>query len=404
VLNFKYKAVKADGSVVTGNLLGDSREQIVARIQANGQILLWVDQLSSQKNTWSLKISKKKKVTQQQIADSTRELSTLLRAGLPLNHALDVLISLSGDSSLGDLLGNIQQGVKEGATLADAMEAEGNIFSRFYTNLIRAGESTGSLELVLERLAAQMESAKALRDELTSALIYPAVLVFVAVGSILVLLGYVIPQFTEMFEDVGQALPLSTRITISIGEVLQRYGWVLITALALLVWTIRRQLKEDDTAIKWHKCLLHLPLAGPIILKMEVAHFARTLSILLHNGIPLLKALMIVKDTMSNLVLAKGIESVAGSLRKGQSLAEPLAELASFPAFAIHMIGVGEESGNLQEILTQVADTYDRDTQTTMKRALALLEPMLILVLGVVIAAAIMSILVAILSVNDLVI
>ena len=384
--------------------MGDNREQIVARIQANDQILLWVDQLSSQENTWSLKKSKKKKVTQQQIADSTRELSTLLRAGLPLNHALDVLISLSGDSSLGDLLGNIQQGVKEGATLADAMEAEGKIFSRFYTNLVRAGESTGSLELVLERLAAQMESAKALRDELTSALIYPAVLVFVAVSSILVLLGYVIPQFTEMFEDVGQALPLSTRITISIGDVLQRYGWVLITAITLIVWYIRHQLKDDDTAIKWHKRLLDLPLAGPIIIKMEVAHFSRTLSILLHNGIPLLKALTIVKDTMSNLVLANGIESVAGSLRKGQSLAEPLADLANFPAFAIHMIGVGEQSGNLQEILTQVADTYDRDTQTTIKRALALLEPMLILVLGVVIAAAIMSILVAILSVNDLVI
>jgi general secretion pathway protein F len=404
VLNFKYKAVKTDGSVVSGNLLGDSREQIVARIQANDQILLWVDQLSSQENTWSLKKSKKKKVTQQQIADSTRELSTLLRAGLPLNHALDVLISLSGDSSLGDLLGNIQQGVKEGGTLADAMEAEGKIFSRFYTNLVRAGESTGSLDLVLERLAAQMESSKALRDELTSALIYPAVLVFVAVSSILVLLGYVIPQFTEMFEDVGQALPLSTRITISIGDVLQRYGWVLITAIALTVWYIRHQLKDDDTALKWHKHLLDLPLAGPIIIKMEVAHFSRTLSILLHNGIPLLKALTIVKDTMSNLVLANGIESVAGSLRKGQSLAEPLADLTNFPAFAIHMIGVGEQSGNLQEILTQVADTYDRDTQTTIKRALALLEPMLILVLGVVIAAAIMSILVAILSVNDLVI
>ena len=207
-----------------------------------------------------------------------------------------------------------------------------------------------------------------------------------------------------MFEDVGQALPLSTRITISIGDVLQRYGWVLITAITLIVWYIRHQLEDDDTAIKWHKRLLELPLAGPIIIKMEVAHFSRTLSILLHNGIPLLKALTIVKDTMSNLVLANGIESVAGSLRKGQSLVEPLADLANFPAFATHMIGVGEQSGNLQEILTQVADTYDRDTQTTIKRALALLEPMLILVLGVVIAAAIMSILVAILSVNDLVI
>ena len=404
VPNFKYKAIKADGSLVSGNLLGDSREQIVTQLQAEGQILLWVDQLSSRDKTWSLKKGKKKKVTQQQIADSTRELSTLLRAGLPLNHALDVLISLSRDSSLGDLLGKIQKSVKEGATLADAMEREGKIFSRFYTNLVRAGESTGALELVLERLATQMESAQAIRDELTSALIYPAILVFVAVSSILVLLGYVIPQFTEMFEDAGQALPLATRITISIGEILQSYGWVLLTALALAVWLVRHQLREDDTALKWHKRLLDIPLVGPIILKMEVARFSRTLSILLHNGIPLLKALTIVKDTMSNLVLANGIESVAGSLRKGQSLAEPLAELANFPAFAIHMIGVGEQSGNLQEILTQVADTYDRDTQTTIKRALALLEPMLILVLGVVIAAAIMSILLAILSVNDLVI
>jgi general secretion pathway protein F len=305
---------------------------------------------------------------------------------------------------MADLLGNIQQGVKQGATLADAMELEGKVFSRFYISLVRAGESSGALELVLERLAEQMESAKAVRDELSSALIYPAMLVIVAVSSILILLGYVIPQFTEMFEGVGQALPLSTRITIGVGEMIQSYGWILVLGVALAVGIIRLQLKDDSTALKWHKRLLELPLAGPIIIKMEVAHFARTLSILLHNGIPLLKALIIVKDTMRNLVLARGIERVAGGLREGQSLAQPLAELTYFPAFAIHMIGVGEQSGNLQEILTQVAGTYDRDTQTTIRRALALLEPMLILVLGVVIAAAIISILVAILSVNDLVI
>lgn len=403
--SFQYRAVETDGSVISGILVGDNREQIVAELQANGRVPIRVDQSIKRAEAWSLKPrQKKKKVTQQQIADTTRDLSTLLRAGLPLNRALDTLISLSSGTSIASLLDNILQSVKQGATLADAMEQEGKIFSRFYINLVRAGESSGALEFVLERLAVQMESTKAIRDELSSALIYPAVLVFVAVSSILILLGYVIPQFTEMFDDVGQALPLSTRITIGIGEMIQRYGWILLAGVALAVWTIRRQLEDDGTALKWHRRLLDLPLAGPIIIKMEVAHFARTLSILLHNGIPLLKALIIVKDTMSNLVLANGIESVADGLRKGQSLAQPLAELAYFPAFAIHMIGVGEQAGNLQQILTQVADTYDRDTKITIKRALALLEPMLILVLGAVIAAAIISILVAILSVNDLVI
>lgn len=385
-------------------MVGDNREQIITQLQANGQIPIRVDPSANPLKIRTLKPRQKKKVTQQQISDTTRDLSTLLRAGLPLNRALDILISLANGSPLAGLLGNIQQNVKQGATLADAMEHEGRIFSRFYVNLIRAGESSGALELVLERLAEQMESVKEIRDELSSALIYPAVLVFVAITSILILLGYVIPQFTEMFEDVGQALPLSTRITIGIGEMLQDYGWILITGLALIIWMIRHQLQDNNKALRWHKYLLDLPLAGEIIIKMEVAHFARTLSLLLHNGIPLLKAMTIVKDTMSNLVLADGIESVACGLREGQSLAQPLAELAYFPAFAIHMIGVGEQSGNLQGILTQVADTYDRDTQTAIKRALALLEPMLILVLGVIIAAAIMSILIGILSVNDLVI
>jgi general secretion pathway protein F len=402
--SFQYRAVESDGSVVGGILAGDNRDHVVARLQASGKIPIRVGKPIKQVKSWSLTPRQKKNVTQQQVADITRDLSTLLRAGLPLNRALGVLISLSGSSPMAGLLGNIQQGVKQGATLADAMELEGKVFSRFYISLVRAGESSGALELVLERLAEQMESAKAVRDELSSALIYPAMLVIVAVSSILILLGYVIPQFTEMFEGVGQALPLSTRITIGVGEMIQSYGWILVLGVALAVGIIRLQLKDDSTALKWHKRLLELPLAGPIIIKMEVAHFARTLSILLHNGIPLLKALIIVKDTMRNLVLARGIERVAGGLREGQSLAQPLAELTYFPAFAIHMIGVGEQSGNLQEILTQVAGTYDRDTQTTIRRALALLEPMLILVLGVVIAAAIISILVAILSVNDLVI
>ena len=404
MLSFQYKAATADGGIVNGILSGNSREHVVEQLQSRGQIPIRIDESSDRGTRSPLRLRRKKKVTDQQIADSTRDLATLLRAGVPLERALGIMISLAKGSPLASLLSDIRQSIKQGATLADAMEQQGKVYSRFYVNLLRAGESSGTLEVVLERLAEQLESSKEVRDALTSALIYPAILVFVAVSSILILLAYVVPQFTEMFEGVGQVLPLSTRITIAVGEMLQKYGWLLFAIAAIAVWVIRRQLQSDSGAYKWHKRLLNLPVAGSIIVKMEVARFSRTLSILLQNGIPLLKALSIVKETMSNRVLAAGIERVAGSLREGQSLAKPLADSTAFPPFAIHMIGVGEQTGNLQEILTQVADTYDRDTQTTIKRALALLEPMLILILGVIIAAVIISILVAILSVNDLVV
>jgi len=213
-----------------------------------------------------------------------------------------------------------------------------------------------------------------------------------------------VPQFTQMFDGMGQALPLSTRITIAVGETLQSYGWLLVVLAAGGLWFVRQQLADPKSAYKWHAWLLRTPFLGVIVVKMEVARFAHTLSTLLHNGIPLVKALGIVKDTMGNRVLANGIEKVTGHLKEGQSLADPLSDVPHFPSFATHMIRVGEESGELEGILAKVAETFDRDTQVTIKRTMTLLEPMLILVLGVVIAAVIISILVAILSINELVI
>jgi general secretion pathway protein F len=207
-----------------------------------------------------------------------------------------------------------------------------------------------------------------------------------------------------MFDGMGEALPVSTRITIAVGEGLQAWGWLLIVMLAAGFWFLRSQLADPASAYKWHAGLLRLPVLGEIVVKKEVARFAHTLSTLLQNGIPLLKALIIVKDTMGNRVLADGLERVTSGLKEGQSLADPLSEVPHFSSFAVHMIRVGEESGELDSILQKVATTFDRDTQVTIKRAMSLLEPMLILVLGVVIAAVIISILVAILSINELVV
>jgi general secretion pathway protein F len=403
VATFQYKAATTAGEIIDGVLTGSTREHVIAQLQSLGHVPIRVDQSAAKKKSRSIRL-RRERITDEQVGDVTRELSTLLQAGLPLDRALGILTSLADSETLKNMLEDVRDRVKEGSTLADAMEAQQSVFSRFYLSLLRAGESGGALEVVLERLADHMESAKEMRSTLSSALMYPAILVVVAVISIFILLGYVVPQFTQMFDGMGQALPLSTRITIAVGEALQAYGWLLVLLAAGGLWFVRQQLADPKSAYKWHAWLLRMPFLGVIVVKMEVARFAHTLSTLLHNGIPLVKALGIVKDTMGNRVLANGIEKVTGHLKEGQSLADPLAEVPHFPSFATHMIRVGEESGELEAILAKVAETFDRDTQVTIKRTMTLLEPMLILVLGVVIAAVIISILVAILSINELVI
>lgn len=399
---FQYKSASLDGEIFNGTLDGNSREQVVAKIQALGQIPIQVDETIKPGRSKKTRRKSSRRITDQHISNTTRSLGTLLRAGQPLDKSLSILASLSESEGMQQLLLEVQEQIKGGSTLADALQAQQGVFSRFYLNLLRAGEAGGALEVVLERLAEHLEQNREVRDNLQSALIYPAILVFVAVVSIFILLGYVVPQFTELFEGVGQVLPLPTRITIATGEFLQNYGWIIALLVAAAAWLMRYQLSQPHSRYRWHARFLKLPLAGEIITKIEVTRFARTLGMLMHNGVPLLKALSIVKDTVDNRVIADGLEHVANSLKEGQSLAEPLSKMAHFPDFAVHMIRVGEESGRLEEILQQVAEVYNRETQTTIKRALTLLEPTLILVLGVVIAGVIISILMAILGINQL--
>lgn len=403
---YQYKAATSEGSIVDGFLAADSRDGVVQHLRALGHIPIRIDESAAEDAGAEKRQGRirRRRVKSQQVANATRELATLLRAGMSLDRALGTLIQLAGDESLAPVLADIRSRIKQGSTMADAVEQHPEVFNRFYVNLLRAGEAGGALEIVLERLAEHLDRTIEIAEELKSALVYPAILVVVALISIFVLLGYVVPQFTEMFEGVGQALPLATRVTMGVGEFLQSWGWLLIAAGMLAAAIIRRQLLDSDKAYQWHARLLRAPLIGGIILKIEMARFARTLATLLMNGIPLLKGMGIVRDTMSNRVLAAGLERVASGLKEGQSLGDRLAQANVFPLFAVQMIKVGEESGNLPDILQQVATVYDRDTQVTIKRALALLEPVLILLLGAIIAAVIISILVAILGINELVI
>jgi len=403
---YHYKAATPAGEVVEGTLEGTTREHAVEQLHALGQIPIRLDESAGGKARASRvpRLRGRQRINQEQLTALTRELATLLRAGMPLERGLAILGSLSEGERMGELLDDVRRRIKGGETLAAALEAQEGVFSRLYINLVRAGEAGGALEGVLERLAEHLERSKEMREALTSALIYPMILVFVALLSIFVLLAYVIPQFSELFEGAGAALPLATRITIAAGDGLKNYGWAGGLAIVLCWWLLQRRMATPEGRLRWHRRFLRLPLVGDIITKVEVARFARTLGTLLHNGVPLLKAMAIVKDTIGNQAIADNLERVAASLKEGQRLADPLAELAGFPPFAVQMIRVGEESGRLEEMLMQVANLFDQQTQTGLKRSLALLEPVLILVLGLIIAGVVMSILVAILGINQLVV
>lgn len=398
---FQYKAAAASGEVEIGEVEARDEAAVVERLQASGFIPIRIEPAQPAASGGGL--FSRRRVTQNQLAALTRELATLLRSGLPLDRALEILISLAPIPQMQALLTRVRDEVRGGAAFSKALEAHPDVFGRFYIAMVRAGEAGGALGAVLERIGEFMERSKDLRETVKSALIYPSILVLASVTSVMLLLIFVVPQFSQMFEQSGKALPLATQIVISAGEMLRSYWWTGPLAIALAYRYFKWQMARPESRLKWDALLLRLPLAGDLLTKVEIARLARTLSTLLSSGIPLLAALTIVKDTVGNSVLAAGLEAAREKLKAGQGLARPLMEEGVFPQLAIHMVSVGEETGKLDEMLVRVADVFDREVSLAVKRLLALLEPVMILGLGLVIGGIILSILLAILKVNSLV-
>lgn len=384
---------------------GLGQSAVVERIQGMGLIPIRVEEATAGAGSaggTGKSLFRKNRISQADIGVFTQEIATLLHAGLPLDRSLGILISLSANPQVLQLLSQIREDVRGGASLSAAMEAQTGVFSHFYLNMIRAGEAGGALDVVLQRLSDFMERSKELKETVKSALIYPTILVGVAVLSVMILLVWVVPQFTQMFEESGKALPLPTQIVIAAGDIVQHYWWALILgAVGMYSW-FSRQLRQAKTRYKWDQRFLALPLVGDLLAKLEVARFARTLGTLTGNGVTLVTALSIARETLSNTVMSETLGTVATQLKEGQGLGKPLMETGLFPKLAVHMVMVGEETGKLQEMLIRIAEVYDREVQSAVKRMLALMEPVLILGLGLVIGGIIMSVLLAILSVNDL--
>ena len=398
---FFYKAVKFDGESVEGEIEAADEAAVIRQLQGEG--LIPIETRTTKSLRSKLGRVRRRRLSQKEIGILTRELATLLEAGMTLDRSLQILVDLTAEEHLVRVLSDLQERVRGGATFSSALEGQDGQFARLYINMVRAGEASGALDQVLNRLADYLERVAELRQTVISALVYPSILLFVAGLSVIMLLVFVVPQFTVLFDDMGAALPVPTQIVVAAGDLFRNYWWAMLCVVALIAVILERWLQNPQVRERVDHRVLDLPLFGDLVWKMETARLCHTLSTLLKNGLPLLNALNLAKEVVSNRKIFGLLNEAGDDLKHGRGLAGPLVRLQALPDLALQMIRVGEESGSLDAMLAKVASIYDRETRTSVQSMLTLLEPALIVGLGVVVAGIIISILMAILGANDLV-
>lgn len=406
---FAYQAVRSDGTQVAAQVDAANEREAVERVRDQGLILLTIAPAAQaalasveRKGSFLGRLAASRRVTPAQIVATTRDLANLVSAGLPLDRAFELLISLAETKPLALLLQDLRDRVRGGRALSQALAEHPRHFDRLYVNLVRAGEASGTLGPTLARISEFQERSAELRSNVQSALMYPVVLVLVAIVAVLVMIFFVVPKFEATFRQFGKALPASTENLLALAHFLRSDGWVLLVGLVALAILVRGRFRTPAGQLAWHRRKLTLPILGPLFQKIEVARMTRTLGTLVGNGVSLLPALAIVRDSLDNRALAGALESVTARLREGHGFARPLMESGLFPKLAVHMVAVGEETGQLDRMLIKVADIYDSEVNIALKRALSMLEPVLIITLAVVVGGIIYALLNALLGLTDL--
>lgn len=402
---FQYRAADQAGKIVEGLMEADAEQGVVSRLHEMGCIPLRIavpgDRLTGG-SAARRPLFSRRRVNQQQLLHFNQELSTLLAAGLPLDRSLSLLANLVEAEEFTKVIRTLLEEVRAGKSLAASMAEHPDVFPKLYVNMIRAGEAGGILENVLRYLADYLERSAALKEDIKSALVYPTILAAAAGLSLIVLFVYVIPRFALIFKDVDQALPWITKVVIALSQGLTQYGWFLLLFLIAAAVGGIYYLRSPEGRGEWDRISVRIWFLGDLLRKFETARFARTLSALLKGGVPLLEALGTVQGVVGNRLLSRAIGQVQVRVREGKGMSHPLGESGLFPALALNMIAVGEETGKLEGMLAEVAEHYDQEVKRTTKRLTALLEPALILGMGLVIGLVVVSMLLAIFSINDL--
>lgn len=404
--SFEWSALSPSGEISRGVIEAADRTTVVDQLQRQGQIVLRAEPTRGRSRFTQLlrlELGAKRGLDRTAVAEFTREIAIMLAAGQDLDRALRFVVENVGNSRARALLGEVRDKVRSGSSLADAVGAYPNSFSRLYVGLVRAGEAGGTLPATLERLADMLERERRLSANIRSSLLYPVILVIAAIGSIVLLLDYVLPQFAPIFEQAGAKLPVSAQILLALGAAVSAGApWLMLTAMALAL-AIRHALATPAVRLWVDRLLLRLPIIGTLMQETLAARLTRTLGTLLQNSVPLIAALSLAKDTLGNLAAREAVEAASLEARAGRGLARPLREAGVFPARTAHLLQLGEEAAQLAALSLKAADIHEDRVRLTVQRLVAVTVPIITIAMGLAVAGIVGTLITTMLSLNDLV-
>lgn len=395
-----FKAVASDGKVRTGTLAAETDKLVARELRRQGLTPVYVG-LEEKKKSFDLKMPVFGGSTRKDVLFFTQELSTLLNAGVPLDRTLAITAELTERTEFKSLILDILRILKGGRSLADSLASHPREFSELYINMVRAGEASGSLAVIFERLAEFERTRDDLRSYIVSSLIYPALLTVVGFGSIFILLNFVVPRFALIFSDPRMTIPTPTLILLNVSKFIQAWWLTAFVVLAVAILALVNFIRTDRGRLWWDSFRLKVPALGDALRKAETARFGRAMGTLISSSVPLVQAIGIARNILNNRRMSATLEQVSQGVKRGEGIAGPLAKAGQFPPLAGHLLSVGEETGKLDVMFNRMADIYDRETRAAIQRLTALFEPIIILIMGLVIGSLILSLMLAITSIND---
>jgi type II secretory pathway component PulF len=399
VTTFFFKAIASDGKVRSGTLSAETEKFVAQELRRQGLTPVFVG--LEQKKSLEFKLPSFVQGRRRDVLFFTQELSTLLNAGVPIDRALAITSELTERPQFRFIMQDVLRILKGGRSLADSLAAHPLYFSDLYINMVRAGEASGSLAVIFERLTEFERTRDDLKTYIVSSMVYPTLLAIVGAGSIYIILNFVVPRFASIFENSHMVMPLPTKMLLEISRIVQAYAWMFFTALTVFIVILRSYIATRAGRLWWDGLILKIPVLGGALRKAETARFARAMGTLVANGVPLVQCLNISGAILSNKVIARTLEPIAQGVKRGEGIAAPVRRAGQFPPLAGHLLAVGEETGRLDQMFNRMADIYETDTRDSIKRFTSLFEPLIILVMGIVVGVLILSMLMAITSIND---
>jgi len=396
---FHYRAVGADGKLRTGIITAENQRLVARELQRQGLTPVYVG--AEEKKGLELKLPSFGANRRKDVLFFTQELSTLLNSGVPLDRALSITNELTVRQQFRGIISDILRSIKGGKSLADALAVHPAYFSDLFINMVRAGEASGSLGQIFERLSEFERSRDELRSYIVSSMIYPALLALVGAGSIFVLLDFVVPRFASVFDDSRMKIPVPTQIMLEASKIIQNWSWLVALSVITAVVAFRLYTRTPAGRLWWDDTRLRIPILGEALRKAETSRFARAMSTLVGNTVPLVQSLGISAGILYNKRMANSLKDVAQGVKRGEGISQPPARTRMFPPLASHLLTVGEETGKLDVMFARMADIYEEETRASIKRFTSIFEPLVILIMGLIVGALVLSMLIAITSIND---